>query len=71
MRDIILKAIINFSRDEDLNKQKISPTVFGFLADEIEKEIKSAMCEANSNAVLGEVRARIAKDLTKLKRGGM
>ena len=31
---------------------------------------KSAMCEANSNAVLAEVRARIADDMREMKRTG-
>jgi hypothetical protein len=63
MRDIILKAIINFSRDEDLNKQKISPTVFGFLADEIEKEIKASMCEVNAYPLLYEGRRLEGRNL--------
>ena len=36
----------------------------------LENKVESAMCEANSNAVLAEVRARIADDMREMKRTG-
>jgi len=51
-REKLLNIIKNFANDGDGNIQEIPPKVFGFLAD----VIIEAMCEADSNAVLGDVR---------------
>ena len=61
MKEMILQAIFDFSKDEDGNLQNINKNALGFLAEEIYKQVKSAMCEANSNAVLAEVRAELNK----------
>lgn len=55
MKEMILQTMFDFSKDEDGNLQNINKNALGFLAEEIYKNIKSAMCEANLNAVLGEV----------------